>query len=193
MPDTKDPSIVVLKNAGSWEFSWRTIRHTLKSMILSAFTLFHVLLSLLGIGAGIVVFYGLLTSKRFNFWISLFLVTTIATSVTGFFFPFHGITPGHVFGVLTLIAMAIAVAARYRYGLAGRWRRAYAVSSVFSLYLNVFVLIVQMFQKVPALRELAPTQSEPPFQMTQLAVLVIFLALGTRATMKFRSEPLPTA
>jgi hypothetical protein len=162
-------------------------------MILSAFTLFHVLLSLVGIGSGFVIVYGLLTSQRLDRWTTLFLVTTVATSVTGFMLPYRGFTPAHGVGIVSMIALTIAILARYRYGLAGGWRRAYAVSAVLSLYLNVFVLIVQLFQKVPLLRELAPTQSEPAFQMTQLAALLIFVTLGTRAAMKFRIEPLRTA
>jgi hypothetical protein len=132
-------------------------------MILAAFTIFHVVLSLIGIGAGFVVVYGLLVSKRFDGWTSLFLATTAATSVT-------------------------AILARYRFGLAGGWRRTYVVTAVIALYFNVFVLIVQLFMKVPELKAIAPTQSEPPFQMAQLAALLLFIFLGTRAAIKFRAD-----
>ncbi len=154
-------------------------------MILAVFTVFHVLLSLAGIGAGLIVFYGLLTAKQFERWTTAFLITTAATSVTGFLFPFRGFKPSYVFGVLSLIALALAIAARYRFQLRGGWRRTYVVTALIALYLNVFVLIVQMFQKVPALKALAPTQSELPFQVTQLALLIAFAVLGS----KVKSRP----
>src|SRR5450631_3975041 len=137
-------------------------------MLLSAFTIFHVAITLVGIGSGLPVVYGLLTSKRFEGWTALFLTTTVATSVTGFLFPFHGFTPGIGVGILSLILLTFSILGLYRFGLAGGWRKTYAVTAVTALYLNVFVLIVQLFEKVPALKALAPTQSEPPFQVTQL-------------------------
>jgi hypothetical protein len=158
-------------------------------MILNAFTLFHVLLSLVGIGAGFVVVYGLLASKPVEGWTKLFLTTTVATSVTGFFFPFLGFLPSHALGILSLIALAIAICARYRFALAGGWLRAYVISTITALYFNVFVLIVQLFQKVPPLHAIAPTQSELPFQVAQLVALLLFAFLGTRAAMKQRQSP----
>jgi hypothetical protein len=158
-------------------------------MILTAFTIFHVVLSLLGIGSGFVVVYGLLASKKLEGWTKLFLSTTVATSLTGFMFPAHKLTPGQVVGILSLIALTIAILARYRYGLAGGWRRAYAISAVIALYFNFFVLIAQLFNKVPGLKALAPTESETPFQVAQLAALLLFAYLGTRAAMRFRTEP----
>jgi hypothetical protein len=157
-------------------------------MILAAFTLFHVVLSLVGIGAGFVVVYGLLASKRLDGWTNLFLTTTVATSLTGFMFPVHKFTPRLALGILSLIALTIAILARNRFGLAGAWRRTYAVTAVMSLYFNFFVLIVQLFEKVPALRAIAPTQFEPPFQMAQLAALLLFVFLGIRAAIAFRTE-----
>src|SRR5271165_4445160 len=127
--------------------------------MLLAFTLFHVALSLIGIGAGFVVVYGLLTSKMYDGWTKLFLVTTVATNVTGYLFPVHKLTPGHVVGLVSLIVLTFAILARYRHRLAGGWRRTYAITAVAALYLNVFVLIVQLFEKVPALKAVAPTQS----------------------------------
>jgi hypothetical protein len=162
-------------------------------MILGAFTLFHVILSLVGILAGVVVLYGLLTANRFDGWTKTFLVTTVATSVTGFMFPFNGLTPGYVLGVLSLIALALTIAARYRFHLTGAWRKTYVISAVISLYFNVFVLVAQMFKKIPALKALAPTQSEPPFQIAQLAVLILFVVLGFLAAVKFRVEPIGSA
>jgi hypothetical protein len=156
---------------------------------LGAFTLFHVAISLVGIGSGFVVMSGLLNSKRLDGWTALFLISTAATSVTGFLFPFHGVTPGIVVGILSLIALAVAILARYRFRLAGRWRTTYVVAAAIALYFNVFVLIVQMFEKVPVLRALAPTQSEPPFQVAQIVVLALFVVLAIRASVKFRKEP----
>jgi hypothetical protein len=153
-------------------------------VILTALTIFHVVLSLVAIGSGFVVAYGLLTSKLSSSVTKLFLITMAATSITGFFFPFHGFTPGQAVGVLSLIVLLFAFLAIYRYHLAGGWRRTFTISAVLALYLNVFVLIVQLFRKVPALMALAPTQSEPPFQVTQLAALLICVAIGIRAATK---------
>jgi hypothetical protein len=162
-------------------------------MILSAFTFFHVVISLMGIGSGFLVVYGMLSSKRWDGWTALFLTTTVATSVTGFLFPAHRFTPGHAVGILSLVLLTFSILGRYRFGPAGGWRRTYAITAVTALYLNVFVLIVQLFEKVPSLRALAPTQSEPPFQVTQLSVLVIFAVLAVLAPIKFHVEPPPAA
>jgi hypothetical protein len=156
-------------------------------MILSAFTFFHVVLSLVGIASGFVVVYGLLTSKRFDGWTTVFLATTVATSVTGFMFPFHQFLPSHGVGILSLIVLTIAILARYRFHLVGAWGRTYVITAAIALYFNVFVLIVQLFEKVSSLKALAPTQSEPPFQVAQLAALLLFAALTIRAAMKFRA------
>ena len=155
---------------------------------MTAFTFFHVVLSLVGILSGIVVFFGLVTGKRLNGWTGLFLTTTMATSVTGFLFPFHKFLPSHGVGIVSLIVLAVAIFARYGRGLAGAWRRTYVVNAVISLYLNFFVLIAQLFMKVPALKALAPTQSEPPFLVTQVAVMVIFIVLGFLAGKRFPAE-----
>jgi hypothetical protein len=155
-------------------------------MILTAFTIFHVLLSLVGIGSGLVVVYGLLTSKRLDSWTFVFLTTTIATSVTGYLFPVHKLLPSHILGMISLIALALAWIGRYRRGLAGGWRKTYAITAVIALYLNMFVLVVQLFEKVPALKALAPTQSEPPFKVAQLTLLVVFIILGVLAAKRFR-------
>ncbi len=162
-------------------------------MILSAFTLFHVALSLVGIGTGLVVAYGLLASKRLDGWTKLFLVTTALTTITGFMFPVHKFLPSHGVGIVSLIVLALAILARYRFDLAGGWRRTYVITAVIALYLNVFVLIVQLFMKVPALKAIAPTQSEPPFQFAQLGALLVFALIGIRAAMKFHAESLHAA
>lgn len=155
---------------------------------LAVLTFVHVLLSLIGIGTGFIVLHGLIAARQRDGWTSLFLITTVATSVTGFAFPFERLLPSHKVGIVSLIVLAIAIAALHVYHLAGGWRRAYVISSTIALYLNVFVGVVQAFQKVPALHALAPTQSEPPFVIAQLAVLGIFMGLGSLAASRFRSE-----
>jgi uncharacterized membrane protein len=150
-------------------------------MILNVLTVVHVVLSLIGIGSGDVAVYGLLKAKTPGRWTQAFLATTAATSLTGFLFPFHGVTPAQVLGVLSLIVLIIASLSIYRYHLQGIWRRTYAITAVMALYFNVFVLVVRLFRRVPALSAMAPTQSEPPFQIAQLAVLLLFAAIGTRA------------
>jgi hypothetical protein len=162
-------------------------------MSLATYTLIHVVLSLVGIGSGLVVLFGLLAGKRLGGWTGLFLTTTVATSVTGFGFPFDHFLPSHAVGILSLMVLALAILALYSFHLAGAWRRIYATCAVISLYLNVFVLVVQAFEKVPGLRALAPTQSEPPFAIAQLLVLALFVALGIAAAKKFRSGLVPTA
>jgi len=156
---------------------------------MNTFTLFHVVLSLVGIGAGFVVIFGLIAAKQLNRWTVVFLSTTVATSLTGFLFPFHKLLPSHVVGVVSLVALAIAILARYVRHLVGAWRWIYAVNAVVALYLNVFVLIAQLFQKVPALKAMAPTQSEPPFLVTQLVVMALFVVLGIFAARRFHAEP----
>jgi hypothetical protein len=155
-------------------------------MLLSAFTAFHVLLSLIGIISGLVVLYGMLTAKGLPDWTAWFLITTVATSATGFLFPFHGFKPSYIVGILSLVFLALAIAARYRYGLLGGWRKTYVISAVIALYFNVFVLIAQLFMKVPPLHALAPTGSEPPFLVAQIIVMLLFVMLGFRAVAKFR-------
>ena len=157
---------------------------------ITGFTLFHVVISLIGIASGLIVLlFGLLASRRLPGWTALFLLTTAATSITGFFFPFHGFTPAIALGVLSLVILAAAIAALYAFRLAGAWRWIYVVSAVAALYLNVFVLVVQSFQKVPALHALAPTQKEPPFAVTQGVVLLLFVVLGVLAVRRFRPQP----
>jgi hypothetical protein len=149
----------------------------------------HVAISLAGIGSGLVVAYGFLTAKRLDGWTAVFLATTVATSVTGYFFPVDRFLPSHAVGILSLAVLAVALVARYRRRLAGAWRPTYVVSATVSLYLNVFVLVVQLFQKVPALRDLAPTQSEPPFAVTQITVFAIFVAIAVGGAIRFRDRP----
>jgi len=152
---------------------------------MSAFTLFHVALSLIGIVAGFVVVIGILQGKRLDGWTLTYFITTVLTSVTGFGFAFTELLPSHVFGIISLVVLALALLGRYMFHLAGAWRWIYVVGVVLALYLNVFVLVVQLFQKVPALHALAPTQSEAPFAVAQLIVLIVFVALGIGAVRKF--------
>jgi len=157
-------------------------------MSLETFTLFHVALSLVGIGSGLVVIFGLLAGRRLDGWTALFLSTTVATSLTGFGFPFDHLLPSHKVGILSLLVLALAIVARYVYRLVGPWRRVYAVSACAALYFNVFVGVVQAFLKVPALKALAPHQTEAPFVVAQGAVLVVFVTLGALATLRWRPE-----
>jgi len=149
-------------------------------------TFVHVLLSLLGILAGFVVMFGLFTSKPLKGWTAVFIWTTVATSVTGFLFPFHRFLPSHAVGIISLVVLTVAIYAIYGRHLAGAWRRVYAVMAMMALYLNVFVLVAQLFDKVPALKVLAPTKTEAPFKEAQLAVLVIFVVLTILAAIKSR-------
>ena len=160
---------------------------------LTIFTLIHVVISLVAIGSGFVVLFGLIAGKRLDGWTAFFLATTIATSVTGFGFPIHGFTPGIGIGIISLLVLTVAIFARYARRLTGIWRRVYVVTAVIALYLNFFVLIVQSFQKVPVLKMLAPTQSAPPFAITQLIALAAFIVLGSLAAIRFRERPVGAA
>ncbi len=157
-------------------------------MSLPAFTTLHVIISLIGIVAGLVVLFGMLSSSRMQGWTALFLATTILTSVTGFFFPFTKLLPSHIVGIISLIVLAIALLAYYVKRLAGGWRWIYVATAVLALYLNVFVAVVQAFAKLPALKQLAPTQSEAPFVIAQGIVLGLFVALLVGAVRTFHPE-----
>jgi hypothetical protein len=148
-------------------------------------TLVHVVLSLIGILSGFVVLGGLLSGKTLDAWTAVFILTTAATSLTGFLFPFYEFLPSHGVGIVSLLALVIAIVARYRRHLAGDWGRIYVVTAMIALYLDVFVLTVQAFQKVPALKAMAPTQSEPPFLATQIVLLALFGVLIISAAKRF--------
>ncbi len=148
---------------------------------LTTFTLIHVVLSLVGIVAGLVVAGGLVSGRRLDGWTGLFLLTTVLTNVTGFGFPFVTFLPSHAVAIISLLVLSIVIAARYGKHLAGRWRGVYVVGAVFALYLNVFVLVNQLFRRIPALIVAAPKQQEPPFVVTQLLVLAVFIWLGRAA------------
>jgi hypothetical protein len=155
-------------------------------MGMSTFTAIHVALSLVGIASGLVAVAGMLKSNLLTGWTLLFLATTVATSVTGFGFHREQLLPSHIVGIISLVLLAVAILALYVFALRGAWRRIYVVTAVASLYLNVFVLIVQGFLKVPALHALAPTQNDPPFAIAQGIALIAFIAIGTAAARKFR-------
>ncbi|CAN5563375.1 hypothetical protein BH10PSE6_BH10PSE6_53290 [soil metagenome] len=159
-------------------------------MSLATFTLVHVLISLLGIASGLIVMERLLRNRALGLSNTIFLVTTIATSVTGFLFPFKAFGPPHAIGAISLVILAVAVFALHAGNLIGPWRWIYLVTAVIALYFNVFVGVVQAFQKIGRLRVLAPTQSEPPFALAQGAVLLFFVILGLVALRRFRP---PTA
>jgi len=157
-------------------------------MSTGTYTLLHVLISLVGIGSGLVVMFGFLTGKRLDGWTALFLVTTVLTSVTGFGFPVDHLLPSHIIAILSLVILAVAISARYVFHLSGAWRSTYVVAAAIALYLNVFVLVVQTFMKVPAVHALAPTQKEPPFLIAQIVVMLIFIGLTVLAVKKFHIE-----
>jgi hypothetical protein len=154
-------------------------------MSVAAFTQFHVVLSLVGILAGVVALFGMFGSKTLPTWTLVFLVTTVLTDVTGYLFPRDHILPSHIVGAISLVILAIAIFALYVEHLVGAWRWIYVVTAVAALYLNVFVAVAQAFLKVPSLSALAPTGSEPPFVVSQGIVLVIFIALGVIALRSF--------
>ena len=158
--------------------------------MLFALTWFHTALSIVALIAGVVVMKDLLQSRAPGGWTQLFLITAIATSVTGFFFPFTSFGPSHWVGVLSLIVLALALAASRGFHYGGPWRRIYAASLVVTQYFLVFVLIAQLFMKVPALHALAPTLGEPPFAIAQTIALVAFAALTIAAARAFRWQPM---
>jgi hypothetical protein len=157
-------------------------------MSVHAFTVVHVVISVLGIFSGAVVLAGMFVSRRLEGWTLFFLATTVLTSVTGFFFPRDRILPSHIVGAISLVVLFVAILALYAYRLAGVWRWIYVASATLALYLNVFVAVVQAFLKCAFLNALAPTQSEPPFLVAQLVVMATFIVLGIVAVRSFHPE-----
>jgi hypothetical protein len=156
---------------------------------ITTFTLIHVLLSVVGILAGLVVAGGLVAGQRLDGWTGVFLVTTALTNVTGFGFPFVKFLPSHAVGIISLLVLPVVIVARYWKHLSGAWRGVYVVGAVFVLYLNVFVLLAQLFLRLPALIAAAPTQKEPPFLVAHLVVLALFVWLGRAALRGFQAKP----
>src|ERR1700693_2464143 len=160
-------------------------------MSLSTFTMVHVIISLIAIASGTIVMFGLLGSNRMPGMTAIFLLFTILTSATGFLFPFEELLPSHMVGILSLVLLAIACIALYAMKLSGAWRWIYVVTAMASLYLNVFVLVIQSFLKIPALHALAPSvpPSEPPFAVIQGIVLLFFIIVIIGAVRRFRPMP----
>ena len=155
-------------------------------MSLRMFTYLHVYISLIAIGAGFIVVYAMIAAKRVPLLTAVFLFMTTLTSLTGFLFPFKGVTPAIVLGLLSLVVLVIAIIARRRAKTSGMGRGTYVISSILALYLNFFVLIVQSFQKIPSLHALAPTQTELPFKLAQLITLIVVVAVTIVAFKKYR-------
>lgn len=157
-------------------------------MSLATFTLAHVIISLIGIVAGLVVMFGMLASDRKPGLTAIFLLFTILTSATGFLFPFTQLLPSHMIGILSLVLLAIACIALYAMKLSGSWRWIYVVTALLSLYFNVFVLVIQSFLKIPALTAVAPGNppSGPVFAVVQGIVLVFFVLMIIGAWRRFK-------
>jgi hypothetical protein len=155
-------------------------------MSLARFTQVHVAISLVGIAAGFLVIFGMMAAKKMVLWTELFLITTALTSITGFMFPYKGVTPGIVLGILSMIVLLLAVIARYGGKLAGVWRGTYVVTAILAQFFNFFALVVQSFEKIPALHALAPTGKEMPLKAAQILTLVLFIVLAVVAYRKFR-------
>jgi hypothetical protein len=154
----------------------------------ATFTVVHTVLSLIGIAAGLVVLLGMLGGRKLDSWTAIFLATTVLTSATGFLFPFNKLLPSHVVGIISLVVLAIALLALYGLHLDGAWRWIYVAAAMLALYLNVFVGVVQAFQKLAFLQPFAPTQTEAPFIVAQVLVLAIFAVLGVLAVRSFHPE-----
>lgn len=161
---------------------------------MTLFLIVHVIISLLGILSGFVVAIGLVTNRTFNCSTAFFLATTVLTSVTGFILPATHFMPSHAVGIISMVVLVVALYARYTMHLAGAWRKTYVITALTALYLNVFVLVVQLFLKVPALHAMAPSGSEPPFVAAQAVVMILFVALAVVAAIRFKAplvDPVP--
>jgi hypothetical protein len=162
-------------------------------MDITTVTLIHTIISIIAIAAGLVVVGGLIAGVRIDGWTGIFLVTTTLTSITGFFFPFTKLLASHWIGIICLLILPFVITARYWQHLRGVWRGIYVVGAMLVLYLNFFVLLVQLFRRIPALIVAAPKQTEPPFVLTQLVVLALFAWLGFAAFRRFRPQVVVTA
>ena len=160
---------------------------------LTQFTFLHVFLSLVGIAVGVFVIYGLLTSKRLSILTTLFFLTTVLASLTGFLFPSKGFTPALSIGFVSLVVLGLAIVALYVKKLAGSWRSIYVVTVCIAYYLNFFVLVAQAFSKIDLFHTIAPSESSPNYLISQFAVFVVFLLLTIRSVKKFHPGPVGTA
>jgi len=157
----------------------------------ASFTVLHVIISLIAIAAGFVVMYGLAVNREGRGWTALFLLTIVLTSITGFMFPFTGFGPPHVFGLVSLVALAAVLYARYATRLAGHWRWIYVVGVFLAAYLNVVVGVVQAFGKIGFLHAIAPEQTETPFLLAQIAVLIVFAVTFYLALRRYHPRAAP--
>lgn len=153
---------------------------------IAALTLFHVIVSLIAIVAGVALAYGLISGKRFDRWTALFMLTTAVTVLTGFVFPYNGFTPGIGVGIICLLVFIPTALARYRFGMAGSWRPVFIVGALALFYFNCLVFVVQSFQKIPPLNALAPTGGEPIVSIVQAIVFLAFLIVGYLSLRRFR-------
>lgn len=155
---------------------------------LPPFTFVHTLISLVGIATGLyVLFLGYLANEDLPRWTAWFLGSTLLTSLTGFPLPAKHFMPSHAVGILSVVILAVTFYALLGRKLAGGWLRIYVITAVVALYLNCFVLVAQLFNKIPGLRALAPTQTELPFKLAQGLLLAAFVVLGAMATSRFRA------
>jgi hypothetical protein len=159
---------------------------------IQVYTLLHVAISVIGIFTGLIVVFGMLTGKMLDGMTGIFLASTLLTDITGFLFPYHGFLPSYGVGIIDTVLLLAAIYARYSQKLAGGWRRTYAITAALALYLNVFVLVAQLFMKVPSLHVLAPTGTEPAFKISQAVVLTVFLVLTVASAIRFREAALRT-
>ena len=162
-------------------------------MSTATFTLIHVIISLVALVSGFAVIFGLLNGKKFDGVTIVFLSSMVLTDLTGYCFPTTHLLPSQIVGALSLLTLAIAIVARYKSRLVGHARTTYVVCAVLAVYFDAFVAVVQSFLKIPSLKALAPTQSEPPFVIAQSILLLLFIGVGIAAAKKFRIEPLPLA
>jgi hypothetical protein len=153
---------------------------------LTPFTFLHVLITLVGILSGLIVLFGMLGNHRMNRMTATFLLFTVATSVTGFLFPIHGLTPALILGMMSMVVLTMAILARYTFAMHGNWRWTYVITAIIAQYFNSFVLVVQSFLKIPPLHALAPNGSEPPFAIAQGIVLLFYVVMGYLAVRRFR-------
>lgn len=162
-------------------------------MSTATFTLIHVIISLIALVSGFAVIFGLLSGKKLDGITVVFLSSMVLTDLTGYCFPTTHLLPSQIVGALSLLTLAIAIVARYKFRLAGGARVAYVVCAVLAVYFDAFVAVVQSFLKIPSLKALAPTQSEPPFVIAQSILLLLFIGIGIAAAKRFRIEPMPLA
>jgi len=153
---------------------------------LTIFAFVHVVITLVAMAAGLFAIFGMIGNKRMDGMNAVFLLFTVLTSVTGFLFPIHGLTPALILGMMSMVVLAIALTARYLYAMSGAWRWIYVVTAVAAQYFNSFVLVVQSFLKIPPLHALAPQGNEPPFAIAQGVVLLFYIVLGYLAVRRFR-------